>query len=121
MHFLDLPECLILQIFSKLSRVELLRISLVCRSWLRIVYDRNLWQVVGVNESCKNPEECIRFLIDKQLSPFVKMLDLTNCIFTPSMGQEINDHFPQLETLIIQNDPGFVISERLISLLIWSH
>ena len=100
---LDLPDSVLLKIFSNLSHPELCRIALVCKHWLWIVFDSELWKYVDFSQCNNVTEEHVLNLIRSRLSPLLKMVDLSNCPVTPIVFHELTDNFQQLETLVLQN------------------
>jgi len=75
----------------------------VCKHWLWIVFDTELWKFVDFSRCNNVTEEHVLNLIRRQLSPLLKMVDLSNCPVTPIVFHELTDNFQQLETLVLQN------------------
>ena len=99
---LDLPDSILLKIFSNLSHPELCRIALVCKHWLWIVYDSELWKYVDFSQCANVTEQHLLNLIRNRLSPLLKMVDLSNCAVTPVLFQELTEK-QNLETLVLKN------------------
>lgn len=98
-----LPDTVLLKIFSNLTHPELCHIALVCKHWLWVVYDSELWKFVDFSRCNKVDEKTIIQLIQSRLSPLLKTLDLSNCSFSPNIVQELTDSCQQLDTLVLQN------------------
>ena len=99
----DLPDTVLLKIFSNFSLPELCHIALVCRHWLWIVYDSELWRYVDLSKYKQINEGHIVNLIQARLSPLLKSLDLSNREITPVIMNELSEHCHQLDTLVLQN------------------
>lgn len=99
----NLPDTILLKIFSNFSLPELCHIALVCKHWLWVVYDSELWKYVDLSGYSKITEKHIISLINARLSPLLKTLDLSNREITPVIINELNDNCQQLDTLVLQN------------------
>jgi len=92
-----------LKIFSNLSQPELCHIALVCKHWLWLVYDSELWKYVDLSRFKKISEAELVNLIQARLSPLLKTLNLSNCEITPIVLHELTDNCQQLGTLVLHN------------------
>ncbi len=99
---LDLPDTVVLKIFANLSHPELCKIALVCRHWLWIVYDSELWKHLDLQKFHCIDEENIIDLIKTRLSPLLRTLNLGSCRITPLLVNELTDNCKQLSTLSLQ-------------------
>ena len=99
----ELPDTVLLKIFSNFSLPELCHIALVCKHWLWIVYDSELWRYVDLSRYKQITEGHIVNLIQARLSPLLKSLDLSNREITPVIMNELSEHCHQLDTLVLQN------------------
>ena len=112
-----LPDTVMLKIFSNLSQPELCRIALVCKHWLWVVYDSELWKFVDLSRFNKIQEQDILNLIQVRLSPLLKTLNLSNCPITPIIIHELTDHCQQLNNLVMKNCDLEISEENRVSLL----
>uniref|UniRef100_A0A7M5XFA7 F-box domain-containing protein n=1 Tax=Clytia hemisphaerica TaxID=252671 RepID=A0A7M5XFA7_9CNID len=99
----DLPDTVLLKIFSSFELPELCHVALVCKHWLWIVYDSELWRYVDLSKYKQINERHIVNLIQARLSPLLKSLDLSNREITPVIMNELSEHCQQLDTLVLQN------------------
>ena len=110
--FEELPDSVILKIFGNLTHPELCHVALVCKHWLWIVYDSELWKYVDLSKFSNITEQDFLHLIHARLSPLLKTLDLSNCKVTPVILHELTDNCPQLNTLVLQNSLFSVENEN---------
>ena len=103
LNILELPDTISLKIFANLAQPELCRIALVCKHWLWIVYDSELWRHVDLQEFRNIDEECMVRLIQTRLSPLLRTLNLGQCSITPTIFNELTDNCRQLATLSLKN------------------
>eukprot|EP00112_Aurelia_sp_Birch-Aquarium-sp1_P006458 Seg1713.6 transcript_id=Seg1713.6/GoldUCD/mRNA.D3Y31 product="F-box/LRR-repeat protein 7" protein_id=Seg1713.6/GoldUCD/D3Y31 len=103
LNILELPDTVSLKIFANLAQPELCRIALVCKHWLWIVYDSELWRHVDLQEFRNIDEDCMVRLIQTRLSPLLRTLNLGQCSITPMIFNELTDNCRQLATLSLKN------------------
>ncbi|XP_028274062.1 S-phase kinase-associated protein 2 [Parambassis ranga] len=129
----QLPDELLLQIFFCLPLQNLLRISVVCKRWKRLVFDEALWHSVdleGLTHMGPALQQLLRLGVRRLRCPrsFVEelhflnivslqlvQLDLSSSIIPTSALETIICHCTQLEYLSLE---GLQISDTIISSLV---
>eukprot|EP00794_Sanderia_malayensis_P020540 gene20540-22561_t len=110
---LDLPDTVVLKIFANLSHPELCKIALVCRHWLWIVYDSELWKHLDLQNFHCIDESNIINLIQTRLSPLLRTLNLSNsCRITPLLINQLTDNCRQLATLSLQGCKWDILNQQ---------
>ena len=102
-EFSDLPDSVMLKIFSNLSQLELCKIALVSKHWLLIAYDSELWQHLDLSRLEDISQDTIIRIIQTRLSPLLKGLTLSNCVVKPVVFNELVVKCPLLEYLNLRD------------------
>ncbi len=102
LRILDLPDTVALKIFANLSHPELCKIALVCKHWLWIVYDSELWKHFDLEKFHCADESHVINLIQTRLSPLLRTLNLGHYKITPLLINELTSNCRQLSTLSLQ-------------------
>ena len=97
----QLPEHILLVIFSHLSLQELILISRVCKRWQRVSRDSSLWQSVQFCREDWN-QELFQRLIVTHLSPGLKHMSLRGCDVPVASLTALSLHCPKLTTLVLR-------------------
>jgi len=100
---LQLPDSLLLKIFSNLSHTQLWQVATVCKKWLSLVLDTKLWQSVKFSQWNYLTEDQVIHIIRKQIPPTLRLVDLSNCRVSSLIFHELSARFQHLETLLLQN------------------
>ncbi|KAI8380853.1 hypothetical protein BD560DRAFT_365461 [Blakeslea trispora] len=105
--FMQLPEELLIKIFSQLPVKDLLKSALVCREWSRLVFDGSLWTTIDVSPFYKSiPIELILKLI-KSSGHFLRTANFRGCIqLTGHALRTLSTECPYIEVLIIKDCRG---------------
>lgn len=76
----ELPDVILLKIFSYLPLADLGRASRVCYQWQIIAYDHSLWKAVNLRRVANNmTEELLQSLIKTRMSPLLSSLHFGGC------------------------------------------
>ena len=98
----DLPESILLKIFSYFRTSELVRVSRVNSDWRRVAYDKHLWQKVSLAN--KNVTDLtLRKLIRNVFSSRLAYLCLAKINISSRTLHLLRKNCRRLETLILEN------------------
>ncbi|XP_043925903.1 S-phase kinase-associated protein 2 isoform X2 [Protopterus annectens] len=125
----SIPDELLLGIFFFLPLTDLLKASLVCKRWHRLVYDESLWHSIDLADKTLNPGaishvlsagvvaiRCPRSFIGETMFKDSRPLrlqhaDLSNCQMTISALEDIFSRCRKLVNLSLE---GMVLSDDII-------
>ena len=100
----NLPESVLLKIFSYFRISELVRVSRVNSDWRRVAYDKHLWREVNLGKYCKNISDLtLRKLIRNVFSIRLKYLCLAKINISSGTLHLLRQNCPRLKTLILEN------------------
>ena len=101
--FNDLPDTVMLEIFSYLSQVELCRIQLVCWKWYNLSLDRDLWKTFDMTDFSDIPDDALkRFLVSK-LSLKTKEIQSRNSVVAAEVLETAMQYCRNIQRLSIPN------------------
>lgn len=100
----NLPESVLLKIFSYFRISELVRVSRVNSDWRRVAYDKHLWQEVSLGKYSQNVTDLtLRKLITNVFSIRLRYLCLTKINMSSGTLHLLRNNCPGLKTLILEN------------------
>lgn len=101
----QLPDKILLNIFSYLKHKDLCRLAHVCKKWRLLAYDGRLWMRVSLRPEygglhVMNPE-ALMAIISVRFGTTLQYLELSAELITPSVLHEIANRCPNLKNLIL--------------------
>ncbi|KAG0756384.1 hypothetical protein G6F24_011188 [Rhizopus arrhizus] len=98
----ELPDELQIKIFSELPLEDLLKSTVVCRKWNKLVFDGSLWSKINIIPFYKTiPTDYLLKLI-KASSGFLKIANFRGCIqFNGHALRVLSEHCPNVQVMII--------------------
>lgn len=97
----QLPDCVLLKIFSLLRRTTLCQLALVCKQWRRLAYDCSLWRFVNLHRL--KPYHLDK-LIGARLGRQLKKVTFWRCSITFENLFFLSEACPQLQEIILRNN-----------------
>ena len=96
----DLPDTVILKVFSYLDEIQLCKVACVCANWRRIAYDSSLWTRVDLRRYHSRLDNLrLMKLVRTRLAPLVTSLNLGSYTLPPHVFQALSKHCPKLTVL----------------------
>ena len=95
-----LPDDIWLEVFTFLPQRDLLRVALVCRTWLRLSHDSSLWSRLDLEPFAQSLQgDIILRLINTLFAPLGKHLSLNRNLVTTEILQSLFENCCRLESL----------------------
>ena len=109
----ELPDSLMLRIFTYLNMSDLGKASRVCRKWKRITYDPSIWRSVNLERHARTlDDKSFQLMVKSRLGPSLRHLNLSNCAVTSKMLRQLAKSCKNLHSVIFGKGSKFVISNN---------
>lgn len=96
----DLPDTVVLKVFSYLDEYELCNVAAVCASWRRIAYDSSLWTRVDLRRYNSRLDNLrLIKLIRTRFAPLITSLNLGSYTVSTQIFQALCKYCPKLKVL----------------------
>ena len=93
----DLPETIVLKVFSYLDENQLCKVAAVCTNWRRIAYDSSLWTRVDLRRYNSRVDNLrLIKLIRTRFAPLLTSLNLGSFTVSPQVFQAMCKYCPKL-------------------------
>ena len=97
----ELPDSLVLRIFTHLNMVDLGRASRVCHKWKRITYDQSIWRSVNLERHARTlDDKSFQLMVKSRLSVSLRQLNLSNCAVSSKMLRQLAKSCKNLQSVI---------------------
>ncbi|KAH3721181.1 F-box/LRR-repeat protein 12-like [Dreissena polymorpha] len=129
-HFLQLPDLLILEVFSHLNVKEICIISRVCKRWNKIAKDKSLWRRIDMTDARINLKKAWKFYRSR-LSDCLQKLCMRGyyspgdavkqkkAVLSDALLEDIHTSCPNIEEIVLEKFYlGSISSSKLPSSLV---
>lgn len=109
----QLPDSLILEIFSYLNKRQLGVIAQVSKRWRRVAYDKSFWHTLDLTTFCQDIDETtMLMMIQTRLACTLTSLNLGSVKLTAKIAKDLARKCPDLKRIVfrsvaISGDPAF--------------
>jgi len=111
----DIPDKVLLQVFSFLSHREMMQYSTVCKKWRMIAQDSRLWGFVSLRPEisglCLQNQDMLLKLIATRFTTNLRYLELPCDLITREVLQELASRCPNLTHLLLDFSHGAQLAD----------